>query len=208
MEYKINLDSVKEYYEKRIVEYGYSPLGVDWNSSLSQTNRFDQIIKVCNPDTPFSIIDYGCGYGALADYLIKKGFNINYHGFDIVEKAIEGARLHYTSEPKCTFYNNAIDLPVSDYVVASGIFNIRSNNSFDTWTEYVIQVLSKFNDLSIKGFASNFLTKYSDHESMRPDLYYADPCHLFDACKRLFSKNVALLHDYQLYDFTLIIRKD
>jgi len=78
LEYKINLDSVKEYYEKRIVEYGYSPLGVDWNSSLSQTNRFDQIIKVCNPDTPFSIIDYGCGYGALADYLKKRSKELDY----------------------------------------------------------------------------------------------------------------------------------
>ena len=40
------------------------------------------------------------------------------------------------------------------------------------------------------------------------DLYYADPLDLFDYCKRNFSKNVALLHDYRLYDFTLIVRKD
>jgi len=43
---------------------------------------------------------------------------------------------------------------------------------------------------------------------MRPDLYYADPLFLFDFCKQNFSKNVALLHDYRLYDFTLIVRKD
>ena len=38
-------------------------------------------------------------------------------------------------------------------------------------------------------------------------LYYADPCALFDYCKRNFSRNVALLHDYKIYDFTLIVRK-
>ena len=42
---------------------------------------------------------------------------------------------------------------------------------------------------------------------MRPDLYYADPCRLFDLCKRRYAKNVALLHDYGLYEFTILVRK-
>ena len=69
-------------------------------------------------------------------------------------------------------------------------------------------MLNEFHRLSLRGFASNFLTKYSDAGKMRFDLYYADPLFLFDYCKRNFSKNVALLHDYHLYDFTLLIRKD
>ena len=72
----------------------------------------------------------------------------------------------------------------------------------------MLGVLDEFNRLSRRGFSSNFLTKYSDAEKMRPDLYYADPLFLFDQCKRNFSRNVALLHDYRLYDFTLVIRKD
>jgi hypothetical protein len=54
------------------------------------------------------------------------------------------------------------------------------------------------------------LTKYSDAERMagRPDLFYGDPLFFFDFCKRNFSRNVALLHDYGLYDFTIIVRKD
>jgi len=61
--------------------------------------------------------------------------------------------------------------------------------------------LSNFvNRVSRKGFASNFLTKYSDLEKVRPHLYYADPLFLFDYCKRNFSRNVALLNDYDLYD--------
>ncbi len=67
--------------------------------------------------------------------------------------------------------------------------------------------LHKMNRLSARGFSVNFLTKYSDADHMRPHLYYADPCYLFDYCKRNFSRNVALLHDYEVYDFTLIVRK-
>ncbi|REM56201.1 class I SAM-dependent methyltransferase, partial [Mycobacterium tuberculosis] len=48
---------------------------------------------------------------------------------------------------------------------------------------------------------------YSDASKMRDDLYYADPCALFDLCKRRYSKSVALLHDYGLYEFTILVRK-
>ena len=94
-----------------------------------------------------------------------------------------------------------------DYVVASGIFNYRANISYEDWTTYVNAVFQEFNDLACKGFSSNFLTKYSDTDHMRADLYYADPCYLFDYCKRNFSKNVSLLHDYTIYDFTILVRK-
>ena len=66
------LDQVKSYFGKRMEEYGASPRGVDWNSDESQNTRFDQLLKIV--ETPsFSILDYGCGYGALADYMEQKG---------------------------------------------------------------------------------------------------------------------------------------
>ena len=61
-------------------------------------------------------------------------------------------------------------------------------------------------ELSIRGFAFNMLTSYSDTDKMRPDLYYGDPAFFFDHCKRRYSRNVALLHDYGLYEFTIIVR--
>ena len=202
-----NLEAVKTYFKERIETHGISPRGVDWNSDASQEIRFDQLLMVCDPSAPFSILDYGCGYGALADYLVKKGLKANYYGFDIVEKAIAAAHEHHADQPNRTFTSDRSQLPVCDYVVASGIFNFRADTSFEAWTDYVFSVLHQFDGLSRKGFSSNFLTKYSDADRMRPDLYYADPCFLFDYCKRNLSKNVALLHDYTLYDFTLLVRK-
>jgi len=202
-----NLDHVKSYFDKRIQEHGASARGADWNGTESQNTRFDQLLKIIEMPS-FSILDYGCGSGALADYLAEKGVHAAYHGFDILESAIEIARTAHVNHPRCSFYSDAGKLPVCDYVVASGIFNFRGGQSFKDWTNYVIGVLHHFNVLSRKGFASNFLTGYSDAEKMRADLYYADPLSLFDYCKRNFSKNIALLHDYRLYDFTILVRKD
>src|SRR5689334_4675275 len=202
-----DLDHVKSYFDKRIREHGASPRGSDWNSDTSQNIRFDQLLKVVQTQS-FSLLDYGCGYGALADYLEAKDFEVSYYGYDILESAIETARKTHMDKQRCLFFMDKSQLPVCDYTVASGIFNFRGEQAFEDWTEYVLGLLNEFNQLSVRGFSSNFLTKYSDAERMRSDLYYADPMFLFDYCKRNFSKNVALLHDYHLYDFTLIVRKD
>jgi SAM-dependent methyltransferase len=202
-----DLDPVRSYFDKRVREYGASPRGADWNSEASQIARFDQLLKIVELPS-FSILDYGCGYGALADYLAEKGFRADYYGFDILESAIDTARRVHAGKPHCTFFTNKDELPECDYTVASGIFNFRGGQSFEDWTNYVISILEHFNFLSRRGFASNFLTKYSDADKMRADLYYADPLYLFDYCKQNFSKNVALLHDYHLYDFTILVRKD
>ena len=203
-----SLNEVKNYFDKRIKEHGASPRGSDWNSEKSQNMRFTQLLKVIQTNTEFSILDFGCGYGALADYLEEQNFQFVYYGYDLLKSAIEVARQAHMGKPERHFFYNESQLPSSDYTIASGTFNFRGNASFETWTEYVVKTLHQINNLSQKGFSSNFLTKYSDADKMRDDLYYADPLFIFDYCKKNFSHNVALLHDYQLYDFTIIVRKE
>jgi hypothetical protein len=71
----------------------------------------------------------------------------------------------------------------------------------------MIETINLFNQISTSGFSFNALTKYSDKEFMKDYLYYSDPLVLFDYCKKNFSRNVALLHDYNLYEFTILVRK-
>lgn len=202
-----NLEPVRAYFDERIRAHGASPRGSDWNSSAAQEARFAQLLGVVNQSGPFSVLDYGCGYGALAEYLEAKGYDADYVGYDLLESAIEAANAHHRGKPRRTFRSDPALLEPVDYTVASGIFNFRGAETFDDWTAHVIEVLGSINGLSRRGFASNFLTKYSDVDRMRADLYYADPLFLFDYCKRNFAKDVALLHDYSLYDFTIIVRK-
>ncbi len=91
--------------------------------------------------------------------------------------------------------------------MASGIFNVRMGRSDEEWWTYLKATLDVLDGCSRQGFAFNCLTSYSDAEKMRDYLYYADPCAVFDYCKRNYSRNVALLHDYKLYEFTIHIRK-
>jgi len=203
-----NFDHVKNYFEERLTTHGATARGVDWNSETAQELRFSQLIKVIRPEQPFSLLDYGCGYGALGNYLNKIDYPMEkYVGFDVLESMVEKAREVYRAHTNWMFTSHFDELSSVDFGIASGIFNLKLETSNEEWTRYVVSELEKINRLTIRGFSFNMLTKYSDAEYMRSHLYYADPCYLFDYCKTHFSRNVALLHDYEVYDFTLIVRK-
>ena len=203
-----NFDQAKNYFEERLTDHGATARGVDWKSESAQELRFSQLMKVINPEKAFTLLDYGCGYGALAEFIIRTGYPMaEYYGFDVLESMIAVARDGQEHPASCTFTSKYEDLIPVDYTIASGIFNLKLEVPYETWTEYVLSELHKMNRLSIKGFSFNMLTKYSDMDYMRPHLYYADPCFLFDYCKRNFARNVALLHDYEAYDFTILVRK-
>lgn len=203
----IPIDRIRLYFEEKFAAHGPTPTGVDWNSTAAQHNRFEQLVRICDPTRTFSINEFGCGYGALVDYLLQRGWSFTYTGYDLVEASVSQARLLYPDASHYSFTTRQEDLPVSDYTTASGIFNIKLDTSTQDWTEFVLSKLHEMHLLSRRGFSFNCLTIYSDAEFMRPHLYYADPGQMFDYCKRHFSKNVALLHDYGLYDFTILVRK-
>jgi SAM-dependent methyltransferase len=203
----INLNSLKDYFQDKLDRFGTTPRGVDWNSSEAQEVRFEQLARVIRPGEDFSLLDYGSGFGAMYDYLKLKGYSLSYTGLDFVPAMLERGRELHPGDGRCAFTSDEGALPEVDYSVASGIFNIRLDTGDEGWSAYVLRILERMSALSRKGLAFNMLTSYSDAEYMKPHLYYADPCFYFDYCKRHFSRSVALLHDYGLYDFTILVRK-
>ena len=166
--------------------------------------RFDQLLRVADRETGrFSLNDFGCGYGALVPYLHRRGLDVDYRGFDLSASMLEHARHEY---PDVTFVGTEGELERAAYTVASGIFNVKMDVPIDDWRGYVLATLATIARLSTKGFAFNMLTSYSDADRMRDDLSYGDPRFFFDHCKREYARNVALLHDYGLYEFTMIVR--
>ena len=206
--FDIILSQTRQYYDTKLAVHGPSPRGVDWNSAESQELRFEQLLKVCDTSSLFTLNDYGCGYGALAGYLAGKGYQFKYNGFDLSAQMIDEARGKYGNLRHCAFVSDEGSLGVADYTVASGIFNVRQQTSVEEWKGYVLHTLGKIVELSKKGFAFNVLTKYSDPEFMHQYLFYADPLFLFDYCKKNFSRFVAVLHDYPLYEFTILVKKE
>lgn len=199
------LKDVEAYYTARVREFGATAKGVDWNSTESQLVRFDQLARLWRRETGVvSVIDYGCGYGALADHLRAAGTPMRYQGFDLSADMIASAGSR--AGPDCSFTTAPEKLVAADYVVASGIFNVRLDHDDEEWGRYMRSTIAAMRALCRRGFAFNALTSYADKDKQRSDLYYADPLHWFDVCKRTYSPHVALLHDYPLYEFTLLVR--
>ena len=200
--------SLDRHFERTLGEHGPTARGVDWPSDDQQQLRFRQLLKVCEGRARFSINDYGCGYGALAHHLLDRGLDFEYWGYDASSRMLRLAQEENRCPDRCRFVSTEDELPLSDFTIASGVFGLRLDVDEAAWEEYVLATLESLHRISRAGFAFNMLTKYSDPERMRGDLYYADPCDFFDQCKRRFSRNVALLHDYGLYEFTILVRSD
>ncbi len=178
---------VRDYYDGTLREHGSTPRGVDWNSAESQERRFRELGRLWEGDARASVVDYGCGYGALASYLRGNGYEGAYTGFDVSDAMIASAVSGCARLPACAFTTARVEVPRADYAVASGIFNVRMDTPVDEWRSYMFNTIADLASLGTRGFAFNALTAYSDAERQRPDLYYADPLELFGHCRDLLA---------------------
>lgn len=201
------LTDVAQYYASKLAAHGQTPQGVDWNGAESQRIRFEQLARIIDADADFVLNDVGCGYGALLEHLRPRFPGMRYVGCDIAPQMIDAARSRFATEPHAQFVVGAAPPAPGDYSIASGIFNVRLQRGDAEWRTHVESVIALLDRMSRRGFAFNCLTAYSDADRTRDYLYYADPCELFDLCKRCYARDVALLHDYALYEFTLLVRK-
>lgn len=201
------LDDVASYYTDKLTRFGPTARGVDWNGEAGQALRFTQLHKLIVGSEPCSVTDLGCGYGAFYDFLRTQTPPVSYVGIDVSAEMTAAAKARFVDDPKARFLVGSRPDQETDYCVASGIFNVRLGRADADWRAHLERTLDAMNAASRLGFAFNCLTAYSDPERKRDDLFYADPCELFDLCKRRYSRQVALLHDYGLYEFTLLVRK-
>lgn len=202
------LKSVAEYYSSRIAENGATPCGVDWKDERAQKVRFDKLLSVIEPrEERHRLVELGCGYGALWEHASIQGLDLDYEGLDISQEMIAAARKRFGERPGLRFTLGKAPTTLGDYCVASGVFNVKLDIPREDWERYVLSVIADLDRYSLRGFGFNCLTSYSDEDKRSPRLYYGDPCFYFDLCKRCYGFNVTLLHDYDMYDFTILVRK-
>jgi SAM-dependent methyltransferase len=198
---------VADYYAGKLREHGPTHQGVDWNSPESQVLRFEQFIRVIPTDQPITVLDYGCGYGAFAEYLESEGVELaRYMGYDVSTEMVATARERAVGRPQWSFTTAREELSPGDVTVASGIFNVRVGTEAERWRNYTLETISELASLSRRALGFNMLTSYSDPARMTDRLFYGDPGFYFDWCKRNLSREVALLHDYGLWEFTILVR--
>jgi SAM-dependent methyltransferase len=198
---------VERLYTSGLERFGAEPRSVGWNDEASQRLRFAKLAQllVPAPSRPITVNDIGCGYGSLFGFLDElDGVELaGYHGYDISAPMLERAR--QATDARAELVQSGVPTRVADYSFASGPFNVKGGCDDGAWEAHVIDIVRAMARTSRIGFAFNLLTSYVDFR--QENLFYADPGTFFAYCKREISPRVALLHDYPLYEWTMLVHQ-
>jgi SAM-dependent methyltransferase len=201
------LKAVADYYTSRLDQHGTTPRGVDWNGPESHVLRHRQFMRLLEGSSHASVLDLGCGFGDFFSFLRKQGHRGAYIGYDISPNMIVQAEQLHGESADCRWRVGAKPAESADFAVASGLFNVKGDFPTEAWANYVRDTIALLANAGRRGFGFNMLSLSSDPERRRPDLYYADATGTLDSCLKRYGRSVALLQDYGLYEFTVIVRR-
>ena len=204
------LKGIASLYEENLQNYGTASKSVGWKDEASQILRFEKLAQVIDPKTAgagISVNDFGCGYAAMFSFLDQQpGITLDrYNGYDISDKMLQTAAENLGNDPRAVLIRAAELTEAADYSFVSGTFNVRLDASEELWKEHILRAIQNLADKSRKGFAFNLLSTYVDWK--QENLFYGDPFMFFDFCKRNISPYVSLVHDYPLYEWTIVVRQ-
>lgn len=200
------LDKVSAYYSSKLAAFGPTPQGVDWNGAVSHELRHRQFLRLIAGEREATILDLGCGFGDFLRFLRTEGHQGKFIGYDVAPGMIaEAMRLH-TKTANCQWHVGAEPKETADFAIASGILNVKGDVPTETWAAYIRGIIDVLARSGRRGFAFNVLSLSSDPERRHDNLYYADPSEMLSYCLRRYGRSVALLQDYGLYEFTVIVR--
>jgi len=189
-------------YDEMLEKYGYSSKSVGY-PKVEPAFRYHILTSIAKFQDGETLLDLGCGFGDLYDFLLKYHPNVKYMGVDLNPELISmGKNVHPNADLRVGDILKD-DFGVFDWVVGFGIFSYRwLETSTEDATKAIIQ---KMFQIAKKGVSVNFLSSYVDY--MQPMAYHVSPEWAFSFAKTL-SKRVTLRHDYMPYDFSLYIYKD
>jgi SAM-dependent methyltransferase len=192
-------------YESRLKRYGHSPRTLGWGKQGRQEIRFGILAEEVLKQPESSVLDVGCGFADLYDFLTTRGWNGPYYGIDIVPGLIEVARrLHPDLDIHvCDITSDACPQDKFDYIICSGVFNAKLSRSCNK--DHIRKALHRMFNLIRKCVCIDFMSTYVDYQ--HSGAWHTDPLWAFAVAKGL-SRRVALRHDYMPYEFALFIYKD
>lgn len=193
-----------ERYESRLDQFGYSPETLGWGKNGRQDVRFAVLAAEALARANCSVLDVGCGFADLYDYLRARGWAGSYTGVDIVPRLIEVAvERHPGLDLRCAELHQLAGEGTHDYVIASGVFNARLEQEDNR--EHIRRSLAAMHRLARAAVCVDFMSTYVDFQ--HPLGWHTDPGWAFGAAKEL-SRRAALRHDYMPFEFALFIYKE
>ena len=185
-------------YNERLKVLGVSTEALGWGGGRKiQDLRFRvalEFLKFSSKPVN-SILDVGCGFGDLGNWLIQNHPEITYTGIDInpslIDSGLKRRNLNLSTQELDTFEPKSFDL-----VVANGIFNYRLLN--ENHESYVAQMLTKFLVVSKVGIAVDFM---STHVDFQHENAFHCPQELVVNTIRNFTRRFVIRNDYLDFEF-------
>jgi SAM-dependent methyltransferase len=193
--------TVLDFYAQRWEQYGYDTRSLGIGSRESQEIRFATLTQIADLQGA-SILDVGCGFGDLHDFLERKGISVRYAGLDIQPAFIEEARKRHPNDAfTCAGIEEFPSGARFDFVFVSGSFNVKFRDDQEAW---VFRMLRKMFSMAERGVGINLLSTYYDPGHYRDDMFYCSPERAFTEAQAI-TRRVTLRHDYLPHDFTLYL---
>jgi cyclopropane fatty-acyl-phospholipid synthase-like methyltransferase len=193
--------------EKSNIEF-YSDVelsGADgWQTEPAQQSNYNILLDIAGKlEQRQRILDVGCGTGHLYRSLDART-GIDYVGIDIRSDVIQSLKTEFKDQEN-RFLDHTLDSyiekekpPIFDYVFASGTYNVKVDDS--DMQEYLEDQIDKLWGLAKVGVAFNCTSIYAYNQD--DVLQYYHPVSVFSHCMTKCDR-VALLHDYDISEFTI-----
>jgi SAM-dependent methyltransferase len=200
-----NLEPIKQHYRRQIEQYDDPARACSWRDADVARRNFAAVSQVFAHETsPFSVYEIGCGFATLGEFLAENYPLATYSGSDLLQEMIDRAKARNAGAD--VEQRDVLSNPPErryDYVVISGLFNLRMSNDDESWFAFVRAMLKAAFGIAEKGIASNFLTTYVDFK--RELGYHQDPGRVFDFAQRELSRFSEIRHSYYPWEFTLFV---
>jgi methylase of polypeptide subunit release factors len=197
---------IAEYYNKAFIEYGDTPEGLAWDNQLNLDKRYEVMFNVVKHYNT-SILDFGCGYGGLYEWILNNKKTAEYVGLDINKEAIKFAK---EKHPETTWIESDIHKDTLqtdfDYIICNGTFTVKDTLTQDEMWDFMTSTLEKLWTKTNKGIAFNIMSKLVDWE--RDDLFHVSMDQLGQWLKDNLSRNFVIRNDYGLYEYTFYVYKN
>lgn len=203
-----DLSVIGDYYLPRLKFFGGGAAAAGWSTEGNQEIRFDALLAVCGDWTGQSILDVGCGTGDLLSFMDSRALPYkSYFGQDVLRQSINTCRRRFPG-----IYDNFSYAPVTvmadtyrtryDYVVASGVFNLRTPNHHQIMLDSVKAMWC----MCSKAVAVNFLKPSHVRPESDDVILVADPLNRLDELTQLTGTEYwAIEEDYLYNDFTVYL---
>lgn len=198
-----------DHYRATFLAHGASSLGVDWGPREEATRlRHDMMLAVADGFSGGgTLLDVGCGYGALADHIDARGLALDYTGIDVVTEMIDEARRRHPS--RSFLQGDFLELDAAgtfDYVVCNGILTQKLAATTLEMNAHARRLITALFATCRRSCAFNVMTTYVNYQV--DNLYYRNPAELLAWCMAELTPHVRLDHAYPLFEFTLYLYRD